>query len=66
MELKWWCAFCDQHLTEICSGLRLPFAKPPQQVAAQRLLVRVDDHIDFHTWQFGNEIEFGWLEEDQE
>jgi len=39
--------------------------KPPRQIAAQRLLARVDDHIDFHAWQFGNEIKYQWLE-DQE
>jgi len=65
VELKWYCAFCEQHLTVEHSGPRLPFMKPPRQIAAQRLLARVDDHIDFHAWQFGNEIKYQWLE-DQE
>ncbi len=66
MELKWYCAWCDQHLTMKYSGVRLPMKKSPKQAAAERLWFKVEGHIDFHTWQFGNEIDSWWLEEQEE
>lgn len=66
MELKWYCSMCGHFLTAEYTLPRLPFRESPKQAAAKRLLAKVDDHIDFHTWQFGQEIEFGWLEEEQE
>ena len=66
MELKWYCAFCEQCLTVEYSDFRLSFRKSPKQVAAGRLVDKVNDHIAFHEWQFRNEIEYGWLEEEQE
>jgi hypothetical protein len=62
----WYCALCEQRLTVEYSGPRIPFMESPKKAALRRLLAKVEDHIDFHCWQFGNEIEYGWLEEEQE
>ena len=64
MELRWSCPWCGQDLSASFSGR--PIVGRSRKTAANNLLLKVDDHIDFHVWQFGNEIEYGWLEEDQE
>lgn len=66
MELKWYCALCEQFQVVKYSGYKLPWTKSPRETAKLILLEKVDTHIAFHCWQLGNEIEYGWLEEDQE
>ena len=65
-RLSWYCAACDRYLYVDYSGPRIPFRRSPGEAARAQLLVKVDDHIDFHAWQFGNEIDSQWLEEEQE
>lgn len=62
-QVAWYCAMCDQPLTVPYSGPRLPFRESPKRAALRQLLAKVEDHIDFHAWQFGNEIDSAWLEE---
>lgn len=66
MELKriaWFCAMCEQDVDVHYSGSRIPFREHPKRVALRQLLAKAEDHMDFHVWQFGNEIDSAWLEE---
>lgn len=68
MELKvaWYCAMCEQPVEVPYSGVRLPFRESPKKVALLKLLAKVEDHIGFHEWQFGHEIDNAWLEEQEQ
>lgn len=57
----WLCPMCGQRVSARPIGWKrsIPTLK-------KALLVRVEDHIDFHEWQFRYEIDNQWLEEEQE
>jgi hypothetical protein len=63
VELSWECAFCDRDISVHYGDSRWFMGPPPREKAKARLLARVNDHIGFHEWQFGNEIDSMWLEE---
>jgi hypothetical protein len=60
--MLWYCAMCDQ-MVMVPIPRRLPLREHPMKAASRQLLAKVEDHIGFHTWQFGNEIDSWWLEE---
>ena len=57
----WVCSMCGQDLRARPVGWNrsMPTLK-------KALLAKVEDHMDFHVWQFGHEIDHAWLEEEQE
>lgn len=57
----WVCSMCGQQLTSRPVGWNRSTG-----TLKKALLVKVEDHIDFHVWQFGHEIDHQWLEEEQE
>lgn len=69
MELKriaWFCAMCEQDVAVEYREPRMPFRGSPKRVALKQLLAKVEDHIGFHEWQFGHEIDNRWLEEQEQ
>lgn len=64
MELTWHCAMCSKNIPVTYSGR--PIFGRSLATAKRELLLKVEDHMDIHCWQFANEMEYGWLEEEQE